>query len=98
MTERELTTEIINRIYQESNTSFAVKYHGNPTTKRGMPDLIGAWRGKSFAVEIKLPGKQDTVTLAQKAWLHVFRRGGYVVGIVTSFDEFKNLFDKQLLL
>lgn len=95
MTERELTTQIINEIYKHGNTSLALKYHGGPTTIKGLPDIFGAFQGVPFAVEIKLPGKENTLTLIQRAYLGAFSRGGYVTGVVTSWDEFEKLFDKN---
>lgn len=95
-TERQITTKIVDRIYQEGQTSFAIKYHGSPITIVGIPDLIGAWRGVPFVVEVKRPEEMTSgLSLAQKAWLSVFQRGGYVTGVVSSFEEFVKLFDKN---
>jgi hypothetical protein len=88
MLEKTIVTNIIEYI-NLSDDSFVIKTHGTPLSASGVPDLIGAWRGVPFAVEVKQPGGR--VSLLQRAWLKRFATGGYVAGIVMSIEEFINL-------
>ena len=93
MLERRVATKLLNMINADGICSFAIKYHGTATTLAGIPDVIGAWRGQPFAIEIKTPDeKVRGLSLIQRAWLEKFQRGGYVTGVVTSIQEFRDLF------
>jgi hypothetical protein len=89
MSETKLGNHIADYI-KISPQSFALKLHGNGIQKKTV-DYIGGWRGVPFAIEVKLPGKEYTTTLSQKASLQQFKQCGYVVGVVTSIEDFINL-------
>ena len=96
MTERQITDRLLTLINNSGPNSFALKYYGSAMTRTGVPDIIGAWYGKPFSIEVKQPDCEQTTTIAQKAWLRRFSRGGYVVGIVTSIHDFYQLLDSRL--
>ena len=93
MTERQITDRLLKLINNSGPNSFALKYYGSAMTRTGVPDLIGAWYGKPFSVEVKKPDETGNTTLAQKAWMRRFSRGGYVVGVVTSIHDFYQLLE-----
>lgn len=76
---------------QHIRTSGGVVFnlHGSVYGKH-MPDLIGGYNGKPFAVEVKdatgTPSKGQTYRLRQ------LQTQGYVTGVVRSVDDFKELF------
>ena len=58
---------------------------------KGQLDLVGAYKGVPFMVDVKTPTGQGTVI--QKAEVRRARRGGYVAGLVSSIEDFEVLFD-----
>jgi hypothetical protein len=92
MLEKKRQKNIIDYINLSPN-SFVVKVHGSALSRRGLPDLIGSYRGTPFAVEIKQPGNYPSKL--QRKWLDKFKAGGYVTGIVRYIEDFINL-DWQL--
>lgn len=62
MIEKEIQKQITDYL-----TSEGVKWTKTVTnTKSGDPDLICCWRGKYFALEVKVPGKMPTPLQARK--------------------------------
>jgi len=55
------------------------------TCKRGTPDIVGAYKGRAFAVEVKRPGKGPTPVQAGE--LMLAKKAGAVVGVATSVKE-----------
>lgn len=52
--------------------------HGGPFQEAGMPDLIGLVNSKFFGIEVKLPGKENTLTGLQQDTLDsINNNGGY---------------------
>ena len=62
-----------------------IKIHGGPYSVAGTPDLIGVLDGRSFAVEVKQPGKRATAK--QELELSAWGNQGWLVGVVTSVEE-----------
>jgi Holliday junction resolvase len=53
----------------------------------GLPDIIGCVRGRFIAVEVKMPGRENTLTARQAAVLDLLEHAGARVGVVTSVEE-----------
>lgn len=53
----------------------------------GLPDVIGCYRGKLFAVELKAVGRSPR--LIQKITLAAMKKAGGSVGWFDDFDKFK---------
>lgn len=96
MTERQITDRLLKLINNSGPNSFALKYYGSAMSRTGVPDIIGAWYGRPFSIEVKKPDCVLNTSIAQKAWLRRFSRGGYVVGVVTSIHDFYQLLDSRL--
>jgi hypothetical protein len=53
----------------------------------GLPDIIGCYQGVFFGLEVKLPGKEHTLTERQAHALKSIRRADGKARVVTSVDE-----------
>jgi Holliday junction resolvase len=62
MTEQQLQKKIINLIEQHYKGYAIVTIK---TSKNGCPDILACINGKFFGIEVKLPGKMNTVTPIQ---------------------------------
>jgi len=62
-----------------------IKIHGNAYSVAGTPDLIGVLNGRSFAIEVKLPGKEATAK--QTAELAAWAAQGWATGVVRSVRD-----------
>lgn len=68
-----------------------VKYHVGPRySLAGIPDIIGSYRGRFIALEVKLPGKQPT-KLQQATQTQMRDKGKAIVRVVQSLDEVQQL-------
>lgn len=55
----------------------------------GMSDIIGVYKGKFLAIEVKAPGRKKNVSENQKAFLEkVFNEGGFAL-VAESVEEVK---------
>jgi Holliday junction resolvase len=61
--------------------------HGGPHSIRGIPDIVGLHHGQFFAIEVKLPGKEKTLTDLQKKKLRDIRAHGGIAVMVTTIDK-----------
>lgn len=64
--------------------AFVHKTHGDPRTRKGLPDIEGCYRGYFLGIEVKLPGKEGNLTDLQAATLRKIREAGGV-GIQASY-------------
>lgn len=85
MTETQLTKKIIEHL--RSKGAMAVKIHGGTFQSRGLPDIIGCYKGRFFGLEVKLPGKEKTLTKLQIKKLADIRAAGGVADMVTSRED-----------
>ena len=65
--------------------SKTIKLHGNPFMESGSPDLIGAWRGKPFAIEVKQPGEKPEPIQARR--LNEWAAAGALTGCAHNVAE-----------
>ncbi len=66
---------------------FWVKVHGGLWQTVGLPDIIGCYRGRFVGLEVKVPGKEDTLTARQKYILSVIKDAGGIAEMVVSVDQ-----------
>lgn len=71
--------------------AWAIKTHGDPRQRRGLPDVIGCYKSVMIGLEVKLPGKETTVTPLQADTLANIRRARGVARVVTSVEEAEKL-------
>ena len=75
MKESTLTSSIRKTL---SNTfgGWWIKIHGGRFQITGIPDLIGLCKGRFFGIEVKLPGKEHTLTDRQRHTINVINENG----------------------
>jgi hypothetical protein len=47
-------------------SSFWYKTHGSQFQQKGIPDLVGCVNGRFIGIEVKIPGKEKTLTKIQE--------------------------------
>jgi len=72
MNESKLTTQIIKAL--KKHGGFWFKVHGSAYQTTGIPDIIGCYRGRFVAFEVKLPEKLDTLSPRQRLMLQRIRQ------------------------
>lgn len=86
------------KAYLKSRKIYHFKNHGNIYTEKGRPDIVGCYRGRFIAIEVKRE-KGGIISEAQK--IHekkILLNEGYHI-YATSLDEVKdfiNNIDKEL--
>ncbi len=85
--EAKLQRKIRDALKTRFGNIFAIKVHGGPLQKRGLPDIIGCYRGKFIALEVKVPGREANLTDSQKAVMLEIREAGGLAEMVTSSEQ-----------
>ncbi len=78
---------IVRRVLNYLNTlphTVAFKSHGSQF-QTGWPDIVGCSRGRAFALEVKVPGRQATAL--QAMILERWRKAGAITGVVHGMAE-----------
>jgi Holliday junction resolvase len=83
MLESGLTERILRVIHQRGGWAF--KTHGSGFTRRGIPDIVGAYKGRAIALEVKQPGRQPT--RIQQHELARAAAAGAAAFVVTSVEQ-----------
>lgn len=92
--EARLQTKIQKAIKQEFPNSFVFKTHGGPFQMKGVPDLILCIYGFFIAIEVKVPGREDTLTAIQKnAIERINKSGGYAFMSTSVEDSLEKIAD-----
>ncbi len=82
MTESQLARQILDTLRKRGGVWF--KTHGSAYQVAGLPDIIGCYRGRFVGMEIKLPGKENTLSKRQRFFLSRIQSNGGTSGVVTS--------------
>lgn len=69
------------------------KVAGGGFQRAGVPDIVGVWQGRFFALEIKRPGV-GRLTALQRAAIESIRAAGGVAEVVTSAAEARAALEK----
>lgn len=86
-------------VFAWRNNSGAVKYEGKGKTRfhrfglKGSSDIIGVYKGKFLAIEVKKPG--GVVTDAQEDFLDTIRTNGGIAFVAYSVDDVIKYLDKN---
>jgi Holliday junction resolvase len=86
LNEAELTRECVKRLNKLPGC-FAVKVHGSPFQRSGLPDIIGCLQGEFFGIEMKMPGKEKNLTERQASTIKKIQNAGGTAGVATSFKD-----------
>lgn len=63
-----------------------LNFHGGDVyMPRGIPDIIGCYRGRFVAIEVKLPGGEPTPI--QQVWLERLKSAGAAVGVAHTVGD-----------
>jgi penicillin-binding protein-related factor A (putative recombinase) len=65
----------------------AYRKRSSGTRYKGVSDIIGFYKGKFWAIEIKTPQRRNQLTDEQRSFLDMARRNGQVALVITSVDE-----------
>lgn len=68
------------------------KVHGG-TYGAGWPDLMGVYKGLALCIEVKLPGKEKTLTELQAETLSNLREAGALAFVLTSVRQLDHVLD-----
>lgn len=85
-TEAEIVKASI-RALRKLSKCWANKIHGDMYQERGVPDIVGCYKGHSFVIEMKRPGKEKHVSVYQAKHLKEYKRAGARAGVASSVEE-----------
>lgn len=85
MNEAALRRAIVRSLRQYSG--WWVVTHGGQFQQGGLPDIIGCYAGKFYGLEVKMPGKEHTLTPRQSHALKSIKAAGGKARMVTSISE-----------
>lgn len=85
MNEAALRKRIVASLREYSGFWFIT--HGGQFQQGGLPDIIGCYGGWFVGLEVKLPGKEHTLTERQTHALKKIRQAGGKAKMVTSISE-----------
>lgn len=63
------------------------KIHGDKYQERGVPDILGCYKGFMFAIEAKRPGKEKNLSAYQRLQLKRYKKAGARTGIATTIPQ-----------
>lgn len=91
MKESVLTKKMVELL--KARGAWARKIHGNMYTA-GLPDITACYRGWYLALEVKVPGRENTVTAIQQKTLDDIDEAGGFAQVVTTLSDIDALLDQ----
>lgn len=91
MKESDLSKKLAKQIRDAGG--WARKTHGGPTMA-GWPDIVAVYRGYPIFLEVKLPGKESTLTKNQANTLKELKAAGAIAAMVASGQQVQRILDK----
>lgn len=85
--ESALANRIKTEVLGEYPGSWIVKIHGSAFQTAGIPDLVGCIEGRFIGIEVKVPGREDTLTARQEDALRRLRRAGALAFMSSSVEH-----------
>lgn len=67
--------------------AWCFKVHGSEYMPAGLPDIIGCYRGRFFAFEVKLPEKRSNTSVMQDRMIAKIQAAGGLAQVVCSPEE-----------
>lgn len=68
--------------------------HGSPMQRKGVPDIIGCYKGRFFWLEVKRPGGKTT-QIQDRVIGHIQQAGCALGAVVTSVAQVKELLNEE---
>lgn len=81
--ETALSEKVLSRLRAEGGRW--TKVHGGPFQEAGVSDILGCWRGRFVAIELKIPGEKPTKL--QETYLDDIHYSGGIAGVATTVQE-----------
>lgn len=72
------------------------KIHGGAYQASGMSDIIGCVQGNFVALEVKIPGRENTLTKLQSKFLEEIRQAGGIAAMITSPEQALKIVEEEL--
>lgn len=72
---------------------WARKIAGGPG-QAGLPDILAGYRGHGIGLEVKMPGREGTLTDLQAKTLRDMASSGMVTAVVTTVQQVGRILDK----
>lgn len=94
--ETALTNRIRKAVLEEYPGSWLVKIHGSAYQTAGIPDLVGCINGRGVGIEVKVPGREQTLTARQAEALNEIRHAGGVAFVATEVKTALDLLGELL--
>lgn len=91
MHESDLAKKMAKRIRDRGG--WARKIAGGPG-QAGLPDIIGGYRRYGLGLEVKMPGREKTLTNLQADTLSRMKAAGMVTAVVTTVQQVDRILDK----
>lgn len=88
--EAKLTKKLLDRL--RGRGAWAVKVHGN-IHSTGIPDIVACYRGRMLGLEVKVPGREGTLTKYQAHTLEQIKGARGIARVVTSVDQIDKILD-----
>lgn len=83
--ESTLRSNIVKRL--NAYSGFWYVTHADKYGTTGLPDIIGCYQGRFVGLEVKLPGKEHTLTSRQSRRLKQINDAGGKAAMVTTIDQ-----------
>ena len=81
--ETKISNKVLPRLRAEGG--WWVKIHGGAFQATGIPDIIGCWKGRFVAIELKVPGESPSGI--QQEVMDLLFLAGARVGLATTVEE-----------
>ena len=85
--ESQLQAKIQKALRREFPNSLFFKTYGSPFQRKGLPDIIGCVNGFFIGIEVKVPGRENTLTELQKDTLDEIQKAGGIAFMTTSVEH-----------
>lgn len=75
---------------------FYFKTHGGLYQRIGLPDILGVHRGRFIGIEVKCPGKENTITKLQQRTLDLIKLNNGVGFMSTSPEDTQHKLEEEM--
>lgn len=87
MKESTVVKHIVEKALDRYFPGFYFKTHGGLYQRVGLPDIIGLHKGRFIGIEVKVPGKEDTLTEKQAQTIKRIQLAGGIAFMATSPEQ-----------
>jgi Holliday junction resolvase len=84
--EAELVKRMVKALRKLPKTE-ASKIHGDQYQERGIPDIMGCYKGHAFVIEAKRPSKEKNLSAYQALKLKRYKLAGCRTGVATTVEQ-----------